>query len=459
MSLRRLVFLVLMATSLSWSQTQPFYNTTAGNGNGYRLWGTNNNYKIHMGNTAEYKYGPVQDYSIKTNMSSGTPNRGWTWGVVGLTPIAALNTSGEFQIAGNLYAMDKIGLGTTNPQNPLEVNTNVSTHALFKGSFTGIQGIQVEREGGDNIRLVANYSGYGGGLESSSKLRFAVSGNSINTPSVVIDQSGRMGVGKTNPQHRIDVEGTINGVLRHKSNYFTLFPYNSTYDDGSHAKTFYDGNRKQIRFWNSDTSTNFTRLETGGLSIGSPNPVSSTNGFENKIEFINGGHGAIVFHPGAADELMFGMHTNGNFYWGRGRSHAQNPSQYSMYLNGINGDLGIRGKLTSDEVKVKIGGWADYVFKENYDLPTLDEVEKHIKEKGHLINIPSAKEVEENGVQLGAMNKLLLEKIEELTLYTIQQQKELESQRKNNQKLNLELERIKKTNQIILEKLETLKDE
>jgi len=179
---------------------------------------------------------------------------------------------------------------------------------------------------------------------------------------------------------------TYTGVLNHTNDYFTMKAYNSSYDDGSYLKSFYDGNRKQLRFWNSDANTNYTRLQIGGLSIASANTISSTNSFENRIEFTGGGHGAIVFHPGGADELMFGMHQNGNFYWGRGRFHAQNPSDYSMFLNGINGNLGIRGKLTANEVKVKIGGWADYVFKDDYDLPTLEEVENHIKEKGHLIN-------------------------------------------------------------------------
>ncbi|NAY93419.1 hypothetical protein GTQ34_16025 [Muricauda sp. JGD-17] len=243
-------------------------------------------------------------------------------------------------------------------------------------------------------------------------------------PLFKVTRDGNVGIGTTNPQYKLEVDGSVSGILRHKSNYFSMFPYNASYDDGSYAKTFYDGNRKQIRFWNSDTGTAFTRLETGGLSIGSSNPVSSTNGFENRIEFINGGNGAIVFHPGASDELMFGMHQNGKFYWGRGRSHAQNPSDYSMFLNGINGNLGIRGKLTANEVKVKLGGWADYVFEEDHDLPTLEEVEKYIQEKGHLINIPSAKEVEENGIHLGEMNKLLLEKVEELTLYVINLKKE-----------------------------------
>ncbi len=89
--------------------------------------------------------------------------------------------------------------------------------------------------------------------------------------------------------------------------------------------------------------------------------------------------------------------------------------------------MAIDGKLITEEVKVQLSGnWPDYVFKEEYDLPTLEEVQKHIKEKGHLPNIPSAKEAEANGVELGEMNKLLLEKVEELTLYILQQQKEIE---------------------------------
>ncbi|KAB5483124.1 tail fiber protein [Flagellimonas hadalis] len=91
--------------------------------------------------------------------------------------------------------------------------------------------------------------------------------------------------------------------------------------------------------------------------------------------------------------------------------------------------LAVKGKIRAEEIKVETG-WADYVFKEGYTLPTLKEVERHIKEKGHLINIPSAKQVEENGIELGEMNKLLLEKIEELTLYLIQQRNETEEIKK-----------------------------
>ncbi|WP_437398718.1 hypothetical protein [Flagellimonas lutimaris] len=189
-------------------------------------------------------------------------------------------------------------------------------------------------------------------------------------------------------------------------------------------------------------------LKSQALSISGYNPISSVNGFRNKIE-VFGSNGAIVFNPGLSDELMFGMHSNGNFYWGTGGANASNPNYYSMYLNGNNGNLGIRGKLTSNEVMVKVGGWADYVFEEGYDLPTLEEVEKHIKEKGHLINIPSAKEVEENGIQLGEMNKRLLEKIEELTLYILEQEERLKEMNKLKMTVARQEKRLKKLEQLL----------
>ena len=133
----------------------------------------------------------------------------------------------------------------------------------------------------------------------------------------------------------------------------------------------------------------------------------------------------------------------------------------------VNGNLGIgtvntgswklvvNGKVRAKEIKVETG-WSDFVFLDDYQLPTLKEVETHIKEKGHLKDIPSAKEVEENGIFLGKMDSKLLQKIEELTLYTIQQQKEIESLKKENEEikfLNTKLLEI----QSRLEKLESEK--
>lgn len=93
--------------------------------------------------------------------------------------------------------------------------------------------------------------------------------------------------------------------------------------------------------------------------------------------------------------------------------------------------LAVNGKVHAKEVKVDLTGWPDYVFQSEHKIPTLEEVERHIVEKGHLINIPKAEEVEVNGIELGEMNRLLLEKIEELTLYAIQQQKEIQQYQKD----------------------------
>ncbi|WP_437398689.1 hypothetical protein [Flagellimonas lutimaris] len=125
----------------------------------------------------------------------------------------------------------------------------------------------------------------------------------------------------------------------------------------------------------------------------------------------------------------------GNIF-GIGTRYTNINSWDALSINTSNGNVGIgtknagawklavKGKIRAEEIKVETG-WADYVFEKDYDLPTLEEVERHIREKGYLINIPTAEEVEANGVELGQMNKLLLEKIEELTLYTLQQEGKL----------------------------------
>ncbi len=96
--------------------------------------------------------------------------------------------------------------------------------------------------------------------------------------------------------------------------------------------------------------------------------------------------------------------------------------------------LAVNGAIRAKEIKVETD-WSDFVFEDDYELPTLQEVENHIKENGHLKDIPNAEEVEKNGVFLGKMNSKLLQKIEELTLYTIQQEKKIKKLEKKNEEL------------------------
>lgn len=112
--------------------------------------------------------------------------------------------------------------------------------------------------------------------------------------------------------------------------------------------------------------------------------------------------------------------------------------------------LAVNGNIKAKEIKVETG-WSDFVFKNDYKLATLEEVENHIKEKGHLKDIPSAKEVEENGIFLGEMESKLLQKIEELTLYTIQQEKRLNNLESKNEKLEEENKVLKSVNQKLIE--------
>lgn len=82
--------------------------------------------------------------------------------------------------------------------------------------------------------------------------------------------------------------------------------------------------------------------------------------------------------------------------------------------------LAVAGKIIAEEVVVKLqSNWPDYVFEPDYKLLSLDELRAFIKQHKHLPEIPSAREVEENGIGVGEMNALLLKKIEELTLYII----------------------------------------
>ena len=141
---------------------------------------------------------------------------------------------------------------------------------------------------------------------------------------------------------------------------------------------------------------------------------------------------AIGFHPNLNSNAKFIISSNtGNVGIG-----TTNPDIWKLAVN---------GEIRAKEIKVETG-WSDFVFENTYQLPSLKEVENHIQQKGHLKDIPSAKEVEENGIFLGQMDAKLLQKIEELTLYTIQQQKEIKYLSKKLNELEQKLDKVEKSN-------------
>jgi len=128
-------------------------------------------------------------------------------------------------------------------------------------------------------------------------------------------------------------------------------------------------------------------------------------------------------------------HTNMPFYF---KWRGDQFSDAAMVISG-NGNIGIgtttslayklnvNGGITCTEVKVVSSIASDYVFKPTYKLSPLNEVEAYVKENSHLPEIPSASELKETGYKLGEMDDLLLRKVEELTLYVIEQNKRIEA--------------------------------
>lgn len=108
--------------------------------------------------------------------------------------------------------------------------------------------------------------------------------------------------------------------------------------------------------------------------------------------------------------------------------------------------LDVKGTIRAKEVKIEMnaGEGADFVFEPDYTLKPLNEVESFIKDNKHLPEIPSAKQMEQDGLNVNEMQIKLLQKIEELTLYVIEQQKQLEEQKNKNTELEKRIKSLEK---------------
>lgn len=184
----------------------------------------------------------------------------------------------------------------------------------------------------------------------------------------------------------------------------------------------------------------------GNVGIGTIAPEAKLHTSGDRVMFTR---------PGGEHNLLFGDESARYFslYTPEGAARAT----LRNYTNNINiitflqeGNVGIgtdapreklsvNGKIRAQEIKVETANWPDYVFADDYQQQTLPELEQFIKKNKHLPEVPSAKEVEQNGVALGEMNKILLKKIEELTLHLIEKDKTLTE-------LTKRIERLEKKN-------------
>nr|WP_298924904.1 tail fiber protein [uncultured Allomuricauda sp.] len=218
------------------------------------------------------------------------------------------------------------------------------------------------------------------------------------------------------------------------------------------ASTTYPYGELKVRQWNTtsnawiDWRNIVVQDQNGNYGLGTSQALaflevnkSINNSWTTKI-YNGGGNGqGLLVQSGYGGAQSSNSPTilqledgNGNM-----RMKVQSNGKVGIGTSSPDSKLTVNGRIHAEEVKVDLSvPGPDYVFKEDYDLKPLEEVQNYIEEHGHLPNIPSAKEMEENGVRLGKMNMKLLEKIEELTLYVIQVKNE-------NDRLKLDMEKLK----------------
>lgn len=190
----------------------------------------------------------------------------------------------------------------------------------------------------------------------------------------------------------------------------------------------------------------------GNVGIGTLSPSSllhvkgSSSGQLSKFETTNSANSYINV-TNASGSLNVGVASSGStagygYLWsGSDNFMIGSDGNPTLVINGMaNGSVGIGhapvtgyklavgGKVIAERVTLKLqANWPDYVFEKSYALPTLDQVKTYIDENKHLPEVPSAKEIDEKGIDVGEINMVLLKKVEELTLYIIEQEKRIKA--------------------------------
>lgn len=232
----------------------------------------------------------------------------------------------------------------------------------------------------------------------------------------IFPTTGKVGLGTTTPAHKLQVLSNFPFILEGGAYDETIMSVGKFTTTSLH---FEANGKVSGRF--EPQSYNILKLQMHDNSnkVGyiEFNTEPTTNTTKAAMSFGNNG---IEFMR---------INQNGNVRIGNGTNDIKTPAGYKLFVE--------EGILT-EKVKVAVkttANWADYVFAEDYKLMPLTEVEQFTKENKHLPNVPSAKQMVENGLDVAQMDAKLMEKVEELTLYLIEQHNINEKQAKEIEEL------------------------
>jgi hypothetical protein len=365
--------------------------------------------------------------------------------------------AGAMSDAMSISSGGSVGIGTASPQQKLHVKSGalMSSSASFdninlRADGTNVPALKFTRwVGSGSVQhnaFVGQFYNPSAGNEYSFGIGTGVSSSGdqdINNKVLTVTLNGNVGIGTTSPSEKLEVNGNLSvglnaGAATGYGNRLDLRGLDdaASFDPMWLARYNVGANQTELRVNIGDDSSgddaftvgNFFHgdgqwktflkvLNNGNVGIGTAAPIA-------RLQVESGSDAAIALRLQSGGFSMngtapFSIDANGVF---SGRFVVLGSGNVGIGIANPTQKLQVKGTVYSTEVKVDLaaGQGPDYVFEPTYDLKPLAEIETYIKENKHLPEVPSAKEMEANGVQLGEMNMLLLKKIEELTLYVIE---------------------------------------
>jgi hypothetical protein len=279
-----------------------------------------------------------------------------------------------------------------------------------------------------------------------------------------LTSTGNLGIGTASPAEKLEV----NGNIRISSEYAGInWPQVSGVrggilaDDGFAKRlTLFHGNSIVFETGTNDPDFNYTKMiiaSNGNVGIGTNAPTYKLdiNGANTVRQSTTDNYAQYMFTNSEGTSHIAASQKEMQFYAGQGSTVdvvIKYGGNVGIGTTTPQAKLAVNGDVYAKKIKVTQTGWPDFVFEKNYELKPLSEVESFIKQNKHLPEVPSADEVAKNDLDLGEMNKILLMKVEEVTLYLIEMEKKNNSLQAENNMLQTKNDKIEKRIEV-LEKL------